>query len=277
MTMNPIGRLLQKHDERYWKAGSTEEQWRSVLTGKEPILLRGRQLLKYIPTNPRCKLCNAPFRGPGAPLMRLIGKSPSRLNPRLCKSCLDDSPTGGAEIELTMVFADVRGSTALAEKMTPMDFSRLMNRFYSIATKQFIETDGLIDRLVGDQVIALYLPAFAGPEHAAQAIGSAKVLLRATGHDRPEGPWVSVGIGIHTGQAFVGKVGQEGVTDFTVLGDAANVAARLSSRASAGEILISEAAVAAAHYEAEQMQTQMLELKGRREPMKVWALKIAPD
>jgi adenylate cyclase len=274
--MNPIARLFQKQDEQFWQRGATDEQWKLVLTGEEPVLLRGRMLLKHLPADPRCKLCNAPFRGPGAPLMRLIGKSPSRLNPNLCKSCLDDSPVGGAEIELSMVFADVRGSTTLAEQMSPMEYGQLINNFYSTATKQLIQTDGLIDRLVGDQVIALYLPGFAGPEHAALAVEAGKALLRATGHARPEGPWIPVGVGVHTGQAFVGKVGHEGVTDFTVLGDAANVAARLSSLALAGEILISEAAVRAARLTLDQAETRLLELKGRSEPLKVWVQHVTP-
>ncbi|MCC7165651.1 MAG: adenylate/guanylate cyclase domain-containing protein [Anaerolineae bacterium] len=274
--MNPIARLIKKQEEEFWKQSSPEELWRRILTGQEPQLVWGRHFFKHIPTDPRCKLCNAPFQGIGAPLMRLIGKGKSKLNPRFCQSCLDVSPVGGAEIELSMVFADVRGSTALAEKMDPMEFSRLIDRFYSTATKLFIQTDGLIDRLIGDQVIVLYLPGLAGPNHAAIAIESAKELLRATGHARPEGPWIRVGAGVHTGRAFVGKVGQEGVTDFTVLGDAPNVAARLSSSAQAGEILVSEAAVAAAHIVADSLGMRTLALKGRREAMKVWVERIAP-
>jgi adenylate cyclase len=125
-------------------------------------------------------------------------------------------------------------------------------------------------------VIALYLPGFAGPQHAALAVEAGVALLRATGHTRPEGPWIPVGVGVHTGQAFVGKVGHEGVTDFTVLGDAANVAARLSSLATAGEILISEAAAHAAKLVLEQAEIRLLELKGRSEPLKVWTQRVAP-
>jgi adenylate cyclase len=75
----------------------------------------------------------------------------------------------GAEIELSLLFVDVRGSTRLAETMTDADFSRHMNRFYKVATSALIDTDAFIDKLVGDQVIGLYLPLFTGPKAAPPA------------------------------------------------------------------------------------------------------------
>lgn len=273
--MNPIEKMLIQREEKFWAGRSPDELWKLILTGEAPILRRGRKVFGHIPSNPRCKMCNAPFAGIGAPLMSVIGKGRSTLNPRFCDTCLKYSPIGGAEIELTMLFADIRGSTTLAEKMSPMDYGHLINNFFSTATKILIEVDAFIDRLVGDQVIALFLPAFSGQDHAKVAIETAKSILLATGHDRLKQPWVPIGIGIHTGTAFVGKVGQEGITDFTVLGDAANVAARLSSTAHAGEILVSEPAMASAHLPTADLENRTLELKGRSEPMKVWVLQVA--
>jgi adenylate cyclase len=269
--MNPIAKRMYAVNQAFWQENTAEEQWRKLLVGADPRLGRGRLVFKRLPSNPRCRFCNAPFRGLGAPLMRLIGRGPSALNPLFCAICLDEAPVGGAEIELTMLFADIRGSTALAEKMSPMRYSQLIDRFFSTATEVLIQTDALINRLVGDQVIALYLPGFAGADHAARAVAAAKELLGATGHTDAAGPWIPVGIGIQTGLAFVGKVGQSGVTDITVLGDGANVAARLSSRARAGEILMSAATYAAAGLAGEGLQPRVLELKGRSEPMEVWS------
>ena len=206
--------------------------------------------------------------------MRLIGRSPSSLNPLFCGMCLDGSPVGGAEIELSMLFADIRGSTSLAETMSPMHFSKLIDRFFSTATNVLIQTNALINRLIGDQAIALYLPGFAGTEHAAIAIKAAKDLLEATGHTDPQGPWIPVGVGIQTGVAFVGKVGQSGVTDITVLGDGANVAARLASQARAGEILMSATTYATAGLADGELEALTLELKGKSEPMEVWSQRV---
>src|SRR3990172_11025682 len=89
---------------------------------------------------------------------------------------------GGAEIELSMLFVDVRGSTSITEGMGAAEFSRLMNRFYAAVTQVLIGSDAFIDKLVGDEVIALYLPIFAGKEHARRAVEAAQDVLRATGH-----------------------------------------------------------------------------------------------
>src|SRR5439155_197785 len=90
------------------------------------------------------KLCNAPFRGFGGALMRAIAYGPSPLNRRLCKWCIRavSKHPGGAEIEISVLFADVRGSTGLAEEMAPEEFSRLLARFYGTAAGG-LETTGL--------------------------------------------------------------------------------------------------------------------------------------
>jgi adenylate cyclase len=181
---------------------------------------------------------------------------------------------GGAEIELSMLFVDARGSTPLAEKMRAADFSRLMNRFYDAATDVLIKTDAFIDKFVSDEVVALYLPIFTGPNHARAAVRAAQDLLRVTGHGDARGPWLPVGVGVHSGIAFVGTVsGVEGsIEDITALGDNVNIAARLASKAGAGEALISDAAYAAAGLDFGNVEQRQLELKGKSEPVGVRVL-----
>lgn len=176
-----------------------------------------------------------------------------------------------------MLFVDVRGSTGLAERMTASDFSRLMNRFYKVATDVLIRTDAIIDKLVGDEVIGLYLPIFTGPEHARPAVLAAQELLVATGHTEKEGPWLPIGIGVHTGVAYVGTVSgaEDTVSDITALGDNVNVTARLASMAASGEALISEAAYTAGGKHLGEMDQRNLELKGRSEPVPVRVLRVS--
>jgi adenylate cyclase len=177
---------------------------------------------------------------------------------------------GGAEVEITMLFADVRGSTTLAEGMTPAEFRNLINRFYKASSAELIRSEAIIDRLVGDEVVGYFVPGFAGEEHASKAVESAKAILEVTGHGDSEGPWIPVGAGVHTGTAFLGTVGSaEGVTDFTALGDAVNAAARLASMAATGELLVSEAAYSAAAMDIRGLEERNLILKGRLEPLKV--------
>jgi adenylate cyclase len=183
---------------------------------------------------------------------------------------------GGAELEISMLFVDVRGSTGMAEGMSPASFGQLMNRFYKAATDVLIRTDAVIDKLVGDEVIGLYLPLFTGPNHARPAVLAAKELLVATGHAEAEGPWLPIGIGVHTGLAFVGTVGgAEGtVTDITALGDNVNVTARLASVAAPGEALISEAAYAAGGVDFGELVSRQLELKGKSAPIAARVLQV---
>jgi len=133
----------------------------------------------------------------------------------------------------------------------------------------------MVNRLMGDQVIALFVPRFVGRNHAEVALDAAKDLLRATGHGEGNDPWVPVGAGIHTGTAYVGAVGSaDGVTEIAVLGSAANMCARLSSKAAAGEILISEESVKSGNLDVTGLESRSLELKGVSQPVSVSVMKV---
>ena len=240
-----------------------------MLTGDYPRLHRMRRMWGALPAPPRCKLCNAPFRGFGGALMRAIAYGPSPLNRRLCKWCIRavSKHPGGAEIEISVLFADVRGSTGLAEGMAPEEFSRLLARFYGTAAEVIDECDGIVDKFVGDSAVALFIPGFAGSDHAADAIAAARGLVE-------QADWIPVGAGVHTGTSFVGSVGEGDVRDFTALGDTVNVAARLTSLAAAGEILISAQAAAAGGLETTGLERRTLELRGRDQSLDVWVASV---
>jgi adenylate cyclase len=177
-----------------------------------------------------------------------------------------------------MLFADVRGSTSLAEGVRASEFSQLINRFYETSTSILIRTDALIDKLAGDEVAAFYVPGIAGPRYAHRAVEAAQQMLRATGHTDPDGPWIPVGVGIHTGTAFLGSVGsKDGIVDITALGDAVNTAARLASQAGQGEIVVSEETIAVIGLDTTGLETRQLELKGKSSPMNVRVMRVAPN
>ena len=264
---------MPKHDQMIHMA---DEEWRKILSGTHPGLYQRRHLYRLIPSGPRCKLCNAPFGGMGAVLMKFIGRSPYSKNPHFCGACLIDTEVGGVEIELSMLFADVRGSTSLAETMSPAEFSRLMNHFYAIATGILLESEAFIDKLVGDEVIGLYIPGFSGPQHARLAVQAALKLSHAMVRNSHTGPGLPIGIGVHTGVAYVGLVGtQGGISDLTALGDAMNTAARLTSEAGAGEVLMSEAVYKASGLTLNNLEQRQLDLKGKSEAVNVRVLKVS--
>lgn len=256
------------------KYATPEEEWHDFLSGTHPHL-QHRSPLRFIPSSPRCKICSAPFGAPGSLILRRYGYSPWEKNPKLCGRCFkglelhaklcpsatDDREVAGAEVEASMLFADVRGSSKLARQMPVFDFTRLMNRFYRVSSEVLIEADAIIEKFVGDEVVGLFLPFMAGKEHARRAVEAAEGLLLATGHGSAEGPWVPLGAGVHTGTAFVGVVGSKGASDFTALGDPVNVAAHLASQAAIGEILVTNQAASAASLPDEGLERRHLSLK----------------
>jgi len=271
---------LPEQLKRFYNVDTVDEMWFKLLTEGNVRTRRYRPLYSRLPSNPRCVNCHRPFAGVGGALLRLLqGVYRSDKNPRFCSACHSFTYRfpGGAEVELTLLFVDVRGSTPIAEKMEAPEFSRLMNRFYEAAINVLVRADAFIDKLVGDEVTALFIPGYAGEGHARKAVEAGQALLRVTGHADPGGPWVPVGVGIHTGEAWVGSViGASGAgADFTALGDNVNVAARLASNAGAGEVLISEAAVAASGMNLVELDRRQLELKGKSEPTGVRVLRVS--
>ena len=268
MTTDPTPRDPTQHDP------TPQEEWAAFLGGTHPHL-QDKSPLRFIPSNPRCKLCSAPFGRPGAFVLRRYGYAPWEKNPKICGRCFkgieavakmcptaeEDGEISGAEVELSMLFADVRGSSKLARQMPTLDFTRLMNRFYKVSKDVLVEADAIIEKFVGDEVVGLFLPLMTGPAHARRAVEAAEALLRATGHGDDE-PWVPLGAGVHTGTAFVGVVGTRGSSDFTALGDPVNIAAHLASQAAIGEVLVTHETAEAAGLLRSGLEQRHVSLKG---------------
>lgn len=258
--------------------------WRSYLTGDHSLLETkvrvARRVLKHLPSEPRCRVCNAPFHGLGGMFVSLLGfgAGRSRFNPSLCDRCekIVKKFQAGAEVELTMLFVDVRGSTKLAEEIGASAFHHLINRFYQASVDVLVASDAMIDKLIGDAVVALYVPGIAGQNHARKAVEAARSLLESVGYGSADGPWIQVGAGVHTGTVYIGAVGSSNsVSDITVLGDAANTTARLASQAGPGEILVSEDTCRSAKLNADSWDPRTLKLKGRGQPVGVRVLPVS--
>jgi adenylate cyclase len=221
-------------------------------------------VMRRLPSEPRCRLCRAPYGGVGGRVMRRVGFGPSRKNPSLCNTCFEKAPMGGVEIETGVLFADVRGFTSLAETMSPAHVADLLNRFYAAATG-VLGRSAIIDKLVGDEVMALYLPPLLGDGWEDEMLRDAADLLGAVGFGSRDRPWLPLGIGLDVGRAYVGNVGAGEVKDFTALGDVVNTAARLQSHAEAGQIVLSERLHARLSTGVIDTASATLPLKGKRE------------
>jgi adenylate cyclase len=220
--------------------------WHALLTGRLPELRKGRRFFKLISpySADRCRLCYAPFTGISAPIARGLGRGPWSRNPHYCDLCerFFRNHRGGTEMDIAVVYADVRGSTSLAAGMSPADFGTLMQRFYLTATEVLVAHDAAIDKMMGDGVIGICFPELGDTDYRRRAALSGMALLRATGHGSRKGPWLSIGVGVHAGKAFVGSLGVEGRGyEFAALGETMNIGARLVSAAGAGELVLSDA------------------------------------
>ena len=174
------------------------------------------------------------------------------------------------------MFADVRGSTALAEELGSARFASLLNRFYRAAADVLVPMNAIIDKMVGDEVMAFFIPAF-GAEYRKQAARAAQDIAQAVGYGSGRKPWLRLGIGVHAGPAYVGKVGAGEVSDFTALGDTVNTAARLQSEAGPGEIVLSEAVLQDGAPDLPPTEPKVLSLRGKEEQVPVRVLRLAED
>ena len=168
---------------------------------------RSVKVMSMLPSPPRCEACGSPFGGVGGRMMRRMGKAPSRKNPRWCALCFENAPGGGATLTVGVLFADIRNSTALAERVSPRQLADLLNRFYSDATKVIVQ-HGIVDKLIGDEVMGVYIPALTPDGRYIDAlVADARLILRSAGYGRSQRPDVDIGIGLTAGPAFVGHVG----------------------------------------------------------------------
>ena len=256
------------------------EQFRKVLTGEHPELTKMRFRFKHLPSDPRCKLCWAPFSGVGGALVRHFGFGRFPGNPAICQNCISQfrkSGVSAAEIPVTLLFVDIRGSTGIGERLTATQFSDYLGRFYRLGSKAILDHDGLVDKVVGDEIISLFFGGVSGDHHARAGLDAAIELMSRAGQPdaTTQGP-IPVGGALHTGNAVVGPTGPEHVVDdFTALGDAVNTTARLASAAAAGELLVSVAAAEAAEDLRPDAERRTLDVRGREATIDVVVLRPA--
>jgi len=251
-----------RKDDARWKA-----------TFSDPGAAPQAPLFRHLPSDPRCSLCSAPFRAPFGPVLGALGFGQMKRYPQLCNMCFNlmSRKRGGAEVEITVLFADVRGSTGIAEQQSAAEFSQLLSGFYALATEAVQAETGVIDKFLGDGVMALFFPSFTQRMDAARAVEAARRILAGTE--------LPVGAGVNTGPAFTGFLGpSDQVAAFSALGDAVNVAHRLGEAAGPGELIVSAETVTKAGFDpatsGERWQQRELSVKGRDQAVEAWALHI---
>jgi adenylate cyclase len=182
---------------------------------------------------------------------------------------------GGVTQTITVLFADIRGFTSIAEHAAPEKIVGLLNRYFSAMTDIIFAHGGTLDKYLGDGLMALFGAPTATPEDASNALNTAVAMQRRilgiNVELRDEGlKEIGVGIGLHTGEVIVGYIGSERRSEYTAIGDTVNTASRLESNARGGEILLSDATAKAAHSRYKLQPRDPITVKNREQPVVLW-------
>jgi adenylate cyclase len=245
-------------------------RWVAILRGQSPLAFpqrAGRRVFGLVPSSSRCKFCNAPFRGRYAGAFTTVGYRPSRKNPQICARCIEHAPEGGAIVPVSVLFADVRGYTALCEQLDPDGVAALVQQFYETSSKALLAYEGLLGQIAGDEIEGIFVPGLAGSNYRRKAVEAARSLVRAVRYLESATGGLEVGIGVASGEEFVGNVAGGGYKDFAAVGDVTNVAARLTSSARDGEIVVDAETYQAVARAFPDARREELTLKGKSAPV----------
>lgn len=251
-----------------------QEEMQAFLTGEDRGTALLRRVLSRVPSGPNCKICAAPFGGVGGAILRHLGFARYSGNPLMCDFCiksLQKQGVQGAEIPVSLLFADIRGSTGIGERLSATEFRAFLDRFYRLASDAVITNGGIVDKFVGDEVIGLFFRGVSGDHHTAAAVAAGRQLLARAGRaDSAASGAIPVGAAVHAGEAYVGSTASDDiVSDFTALGDVVNTTARLAAEAAAGELLVSVEAAAAAATDTSALEHRSISVRGRSEAVDV--------
>ncbi len=180
---------------------------------------------------------------------------------------------GGERRLITVAFVDLRGFTAFGEQVPPETLVRVLNRYLAMAAGVFLEEGGTVDKFMGDAVMAWFNAPVEQADHALRAVRAAwRIQQRLQELHRQLDPSqrLGMGIGIHTGEAVIGLIGNERRLDYTAIGDAVNLAKRLEEAARAGQILLTEATYRQVRDQVQARPLAALRVKGRQASVRVY-------
>ncbi len=188
---------------------------------------------------------------------------------------------GGEEKEVTVFFSDIRGFTTLSEKTTPKELVRILNRYFTVMTNEVLKNGGVLDKYIGDAIMAFWGAPIENPNQAEYALkaslGMIKELKKLNESLKAHGdPEIGIGIGLYTGPAIVGNVGSDLRFDYTVIGDTVNIASRLEglNKEFGTQIIIGESTKNKLNGEYKFKSLGSVAVKGRKEPLNIYSVEI---
>jgi adenylate cyclase len=255
------------------------------IVGCPPTMVKGSDGMPLTETS-ICQGCwdqmrmPIPIRGPLAFPLRLAGIRVSRMHPNLCTICETqfEKRMGAKQVLVpaTILFADVRGYTDLSERVTASRMAGLLSAFYEHCAGAIWERDGIVNKLIGDAVFAIFNFPIRHDDHPRRAVEAGLELQRRcraiqAASEQTEAEAVGVGVGVHTGEIAIGDVG-ELCRDFTAIGPAINLAARLQGAARPGEVLVSAGAYDRLGAGVDADGPRQFQLKGIEQPVSAYVV-----
>ena len=230
----------------------------------------------HVHSNPQlaaqCSVCGTMLSGALSAVYRIFGIKRSPRNPNICTRC-STHVEEGRMVEITVLFADLSSFTEMTQDLGAEKTHEVVDAFLRMATEVLVKRGAFIDKYVGDAVMALFNVPLRHHDHALRAAAAATELSAAL---KPLGANfglnLQASIGIATGFARVGRLGSDDSKDYTAIGDAVNLAARLQSKAGAGEVLISEESYRKHPVDFAGASCEQVILKGFREPVTVYRM-----
>ena len=185
---------------------------------------------------------------------------------------------GGERREISILYTDVRGFTAMSEKLPPEEVVGLLNEHFNVLTKIAFKHKGTVDKFIGDAVMVVFGAPIRQKDHALRAVecGKEMQIALASLNKRLEkkGKKLQIGVSINTGEAIIGNIGSDQFMDYTAIGDTVNTASRMQSAAGAGEVVISPSTLKAVKDHVKIIKKEMIKVKGKEKPITVFKIKV---
>lgn len=223
-------------------------------------------VLTYV-VSKECVVCGTALDGPLGSLFHLFGISRSSHNPNVCSRC-DAHLQDGSVVELTVIFADLAGFTAMTNRLGAERSYEIVSAFFAMAGKVLIENDAFIDKYIGDAVMAIFNAPIMSATHARSATTAALGIVDGVNAvSAAQGLDLQARVGVASGYARVGRVGSSDRKDYTAIGDVVNLASRLEALARPGEVILNGAAFTQVQGDYPELIAEMLPVRGFPEPV----------
>src|SRR5215212_681585 len=219
---------------------------------------------------PECVICGTALAGPLGAMFRLLGINRSARNPNLCNRC-NTHVEEGRVVELTVLFADLSGFTAMTRRLGPERTHAVVDAFLKSATYALVRHGAFIDKYVGDAVMAFFNAPIRYEDHAARAVKAAlEIEAEMPALAKQFDVDLRAAIGVASGYAHVGRLGSGDGKDYTAIGDVVNLAARLEGQAHGGEVVVDEPVYRQVEDHFPDLQPEQVDLKGFGEPVQAY-------